>query len=159
MTWRRRRRFYVTLFSIASRVIYENNTHADFIVKLSQPIDLRTCPNREVGVCKVSCSSPPLESLNAMDFTPFAEHPMIYRNLISPQFVDDCTDVVCGRSPPLPVGITNFETSTMCRWSSGNFSLSSQFFEFLSLKVLHVSFEHSTTPTNVVLHFRKNFQW
>jgi len=69
-------RFYVTLFSNASREIYENNTHAGFTVKLSLPIDLGTSPNCEVGACEVSCSSPLLESLNAVDVTPCADHAM-----------------------------------------------------------------------------------
>ena len=32
--------FYVTLLSNASLDIYDQNTHADFTVKLAQPIDL-----------------------------------------------------------------------------------------------------------------------
>jgi len=34
--------FNVTLLSNASREIYNMNTHADFTVKLAQPIDLGT---------------------------------------------------------------------------------------------------------------------
>ena len=90
--------FYVTLFSNASREIYEN-THADFTVKLSRPIDPGTSPNWEVGVCEVSCSSPPPASLNTVDFTPCADHAMIYCNIISPQFVADST-VRCIRTFP-----------------------------------------------------------
>ena len=73
------------LFSNASREIYENNTHADFTVKLSRSIDLGTSPNYDVGVCEVSFSSP--QSLNTVDVKPCADHAMIYCNLISPQFV------------------------------------------------------------------------
>ena len=58
--------FYETVFSNASMEIYDNNTHADFIVKLSRPFDLGTSPNWEVGLCEVSCSSPKLEYLNAL---------------------------------------------------------------------------------------------
>jgi len=79
--------FYLTLFSNASREIYENTTHADCTVKLSQTIDLGTSPNWEVGVCEVSCSSPTHASLNTVDVTPCAEHAMIYCNIISSQFV------------------------------------------------------------------------
>jgi len=32
--------FYVTLFSNASRDIYEQNTHDDFTVKQAQPVEL-----------------------------------------------------------------------------------------------------------------------
>ena len=78
--------FYVTLFSNALREIYENNTHADFTVKLWRPIELGTSPN-----CEVSYSSPPPASLNTVDVTPCADHAMIYCNILSPQFVADST--------------------------------------------------------------------
>jgi len=50
--------FYVTLSSNASRDLYEQNTHADFTVKLAQPLDLVSTSNWEVGLCEISCSSP-----------------------------------------------------------------------------------------------------
>jgi len=37
--------FYVTLFSNASREIYEQNTHADFTVKVAQHIELGSTSN------------------------------------------------------------------------------------------------------------------
>jgi len=91
--------FYVTLFSNAWRDINENNTHTDFTVKLSRPIDLGTSPNWEVGDCEESSSTPPPASLNTVDVTPFADHAMIYFNLISPQFFGDRT-VSCMRTFP-----------------------------------------------------------
>ena len=42
--------YYVTMFSNASLDIYEQNTHADFTVKLEQTIDLGSTSNREVGL-------------------------------------------------------------------------------------------------------------
>jgi len=51
--------FYVTLLSNASRDIYEQNTHADFTVKLAHPLDLGSASNWDVGVCEISCSSSP----------------------------------------------------------------------------------------------------
>jgi len=50
--------FYVTMFSNASRDIYEQNTHADFSVKLAQPVDLGSTFIWEVELCEISCSSP-----------------------------------------------------------------------------------------------------
>ena len=44
--------FYVTVKSNASRDIYDLNTHADFAVKLAQPIDLGTTSKWEVGFAK-----------------------------------------------------------------------------------------------------------
>jgi len=52
-------KFYVPLLSNASRNIYEQNTHADFTVKLEQPIELGSTSNWEVGVCEISCTSSP----------------------------------------------------------------------------------------------------
>jgi len=73
------RHFYVTLFSKASRDIYEQNTHADFMVNLTQPLDLVSTSNWEVGLCEISCSSPPQMGVEATA--------LIYCNLVSPQFV------------------------------------------------------------------------
>jgi hypothetical protein len=149
--------FYITLFSNASRNIYENNTHADFTVKPSRTIDMRTSQNWEVGVCEISSSSPTTASLNTVDVTPCADKAMIYCNIISPKFVADST-VRCMRMFP----------TTSCRhYEFRNVQYSPveqrqfQFIriEFLTLEGLHVPFEDSVTPTKVVLHFRKNYQW
>jgi len=56
MTSLDRNNFYVTLLTNASRDIYDQNTHADFTVKLAQPIDLGTISKWEVGVCEITCS-------------------------------------------------------------------------------------------------------
>jgi len=66
--------FYVTLLSTASRDIYDLNTHADFTVKLAQPIDLGSTSKWEVGVCEISCSPSPEG----------AKTVLLYCNLISP---------------------------------------------------------------------------
>jgi hypothetical protein len=148
--------FYVTLFSNSSQEMYENNTHADFTVKLSRPVDLGTSPNWEVGVCEVSCSSPLPESLNTVDVSPCAVYAMIYCNLISPQCVGHST-VRCMRTFP----------TTSCRYHEfrnihyvlvEQWQVQSIRVQFLTLEGLHVPFEDSTTRTNVVLHFCKNYQ-
>jgi hypothetical protein len=140
--------FYVTLFSNESQEIYN---------KLSRTIDLGTSPNWEVGVCEVSCSSPLPEYLNTVDVTPCADHAMIYCNLISPQFVGDST-VRCLRTIPNNSGghhvLRNVQYVPVEQRQ-----IQSIRFEFLTLEELHVPFKDSTTPTNVVLHFRKNYQW
>ena len=73
--------FYVTLFSSASRDIYEQNTHADFTMKLAQLVHLISTSNWELGVCEMSCASPYIEETPAL----------IYCNLLSLQFVGDST--------------------------------------------------------------------
>jgi len=66
--------FYVTPLSNASLDIYDLNTHAEFRVKLAQPIDLGSTSNWEVGVCEISFSS-----------SPEGARPVrIYCNVISP---------------------------------------------------------------------------
>ena len=75
--------FYITLFSNALREIYEQNTHADFTVKLAQHIDLCSNSNWELGLWEISISSSPHMG---EDVTP-----LIHCNLVSPQSVGDNT--------------------------------------------------------------------
>jgi len=70
--------FYVNRFSKASHDIYEQNTHADFTVKVVQPVDLASNSNWYLGLSEISCSSTPIgEETTAL----------MYSNLISTQFV------------------------------------------------------------------------
>jgi hypothetical protein len=146
--------FYLTLFSNALREIYENNTHADFTVKLSRPIDGRNSPNWEVGVCEVSCSSP--QSLNTVDDTPCADHALLYCNIISPQFVGDST-VRCMRRFPT-TSCQNYEFRNVQYVPVEHRQFQSIGIEFLTLERLHVPFEDSITPTKVVLYFLKKYK-
>ena len=146
--------FYVTLFSNASREIYENNTHADFTLNLSRTIDGRTSPNWEVGVCEVSCSSP--QSLNTVVVTPCAVHALLYCNIISRQFVGDST-VRCMRTFPT-TSCQNYEFRNVQYVPVEQRQFQSIGIEFLTLLGLQVPFEYSITPTNVVLYFLKNYQ-
>jgi len=148
--------FYVTMFSNASREIYENNKHADFTVKLSRPIDLGTSTNWEVGVCEVSCSSPPLEAPHAVDVKPCADHAMINCNLISPQFLGDKT-VRCMRTFPT-ASCRHLEFRNVHYVPVEQRQFQSIRIEFLTLEGLHVTFEDSETPTKAVLQFLKNYQ-
>jgi len=145
--------FYVTLFSNASQEIYENNTHAEFTVKLSRHFDLGTSPNWEVGVCEVSCSSP--QSLNTIDVTPSADHSMIYCNLISPQFIGGST-VRCMRTFPT-TSCRHYEFRNVQYVPVKQRQLQSIRIEFHTLERLHIPYEDSITPTKVVLNFRWNY--
>jgi len=136
--------FYVTLFSNASQDIYDNNTRADFTVKLSRPIHLGTSPNWKVGVCDVSRSSPPLESLNTVDVTPCADHAITYCNLISPQCVGDST-VRCMRTFPT-ASCRHHELLHFKYVPVEQRQLQSIRVVFLTFLVLHVPFEDSRTP-------------
>ena len=73
--------FYVTVLSNASRDIYDQNTHADFTVKLAQPIDLGTTSKWELWVCEISCSTSP-EGASPV---------LLYCKVITPQFLGDST--------------------------------------------------------------------
>jgi len=52
--------FYITLLSNASRDIYKQNTHADFMEKVSQPVDLSSTSSWELGLFEITFSTPPL---------------------------------------------------------------------------------------------------
>ena len=105
--------FYVTLLSNASRDIYDLNTHADFTVKLSQPIDLGTTSKWEVRVSEISCFSSP-EGASPV---------LLYCNLITPQFLGDST-VRCIRTfrlYPNAMCSKSFGTCNSCRWSNADY--------------------------------------
>jgi len=142
-------KFYVTLLSNASREIYDLNTHADFTVKLAQPIDLGTTFKWEVVVCEISCSSSP-EGASPV---------LLYCNLITPQFLGDST-VRCIRTfrlYPNPMCQHEFKNIQYVPVEQRRFQ--DIRIEFLSTEGLHITFADSTMPTKIVLHFRKNYQW
>ena len=138
--------FYVTLFSNASRKIYgKDNKLSAFTVKLAQPIDLRSHNNWEVGICEIWC---PPSSVGEI-------HSLVYCNLISPQFINDNL-VRCLRSCIIPFTKVFNEIFYV--------PVEKQRFqeiriEFLTLEGKRITFKDSKTPTKVVLHFRKNYQW
>jgi len=141
--------FYVTLFSNASRNIFERNTHADFTVKLAQAVDLRSTSSWEVGLLEISCSSLPME-----EETP----DRIYTNLASPQFVGDST------VSTLRTFVFPSSSSSSCQHEFRDVyyvPVDQRRFqdiriELLTAEGLHIPFEGSTTHTKVVLHFQKN---
>ena len=130
--------FYVTLFSSSSLKIYTRNTIAAFTVKLTQPIDLGSNDNWEVGVCEISCPPP-----NVGTGKPFVVvgDTNVLRTFITPS--SHCeykfTEVYY-----VPVEQRNFQDIRI---------------EFLTLYGNRVKFKDSTTPSKVVLHFRKNYRW
>jgi len=141
--------FYVTLMSTVSRDIYDLKTHADFTVKLAQPIDLGSTSKWEVGVSEISCSSSP-EGANPV---------LLYCNLISPQFLGDST-VRCIRTFLLyPNAMCQHEFQNVQYVPVKQRRFQDIRMEFLTTEGLHIPFEDSTMPTKVVLHFRKNYQW
>jgi len=79
--------FYMTLLSNASRDIHDQNTLADFTVKLAHHIGLGSTSNWEVGVWEISCISSP-EGASPV---------LLYCNVISPQFLVEST-VLCIRT-------------------------------------------------------------
>jgi len=141
--------FYVTLLSNASRDIYEQNTHADYTVKLAQPIDLGSTSNWEVGVCEISCSLSP-EGSNPV---------LLYCNVISPQLLGDST-VRCIRTFQVyPNAMCQDEYQNVQYVPMEQRKFQEIRIEFLKTEGSHIPFDDSTMPTKVVLHFRKNYQW
>jgi len=138
--------FYVTLLSNASRDIYDQNTHADFTVKLAQKIDLGSTSNWEVGVCEISCSSSP----------EVASPVLLYCNVI---FLGDNT-VRCLRTFRLyPNAMCQHEFRNVQYVPVEQCRCQDIRIEFLTADGLHIPFADCTMPTRVVLHFRKTYQW
>jgi hypothetical protein len=82
---------------------------------------------------------------------------MIYCNIISPKFVADST-VRCMRTFQT-TSCRNYEFRNVQYVPVEQRQFQSIRIEFLTLEGLHVPFEDSVTPTKVVFHFRKNYQW
>jgi hypothetical protein len=139
--------FYVTPFSTASRDIYDQNTHADFMVKLAQPVDLGTTSDWEVGVCEISCSKSQLVDT----------HALIFCNLIAPQFVGDST-VRCMRTFFVTDISNHREFQNVYYVPVEQRRFQDIRIEFLTSDGLHIPLQDSITPTKRVLHFHKNYQ-
>jgi len=82
---------------------------------------------------------------------------MIYCNLISPQFVGDSTVRFMRTFPTTSSRLHEFRNVHYVPVENRPFQ--SIRVEFLTLEGLHVPFEDSMTPTKMVLHFQKNYQW
>jgi len=142
-------KFYVTLLSNASRDIYDQNTHADFTVKLAQTIDLGSTSNWQEGVCEIWCSSSPERS----------SHVLLYCNVISLQFLGEST-VLCIRTFRLyPNAMCQHEFRKVQYVPVEQRRLQDIRIEFLTTECLHIPFADSTIPKRVVLYFRKYYQW
>jgi hypothetical protein len=98
--------FYVTLFSTASQHIYPDNTHYDFIVELTQAIDLGSNDKWEVGLCEYACTPPKFGTHQAFDIVGQSRG-LIYCNLTAPQFVGDQL-VRCLRTITIPSQYRNY---------------------------------------------------
>jgi len=137
------------MLSNPSREIYDLNTHADFTVKLAQPIDLDTTSNWEVGVCVISSSSSPEVAIPDL----------LYYNIITPQFLRDST-VRCIRTFRLyPNAMCQHEFRYVQYVPVEQRRFQDIRIEFLTTEGLHIPFSDSTMPTKLVLQFRKNYQW
>ena len=134
---------YITVYQCLTRNLREQYTPIS--LKLSRHINLATSPNWEVGVCEVSCFSPPLKSINTVDVTPCANHAMIYCNLISPKFVGDST-LRCMRTFPT-ASFRHHEFRNVHYVPVEQRKFQSIRVEFLTLEGLHVPFKDSMTPT------------
>jgi len=149
--------FYVTLLSNTSKSLYPDNTIAAFTAELARPVELGYSDNWEVGVCEFS--SPP-NSVGTFKHTTVVGDTteIIYCDLISPQYV--------GRA------LFRFMRTFIYPSLSGQHVFDYVYYlpvdkrtfksirrEILQLTGKPVEFKSSTTPSKVVLHFRRVSAW
>jgi len=146
--------FCITLFSNASQKLYPKNTLSEYTIQLVRRIDLGSTDNWEVGLCEFSCP-PPLRSGNIKPIDVIGENNvMVYCDLITPQFVGD-DYVRCLR--------TFIHPSKSCDYAFHNIyyvPVEKRTFQDISILIKdingkHIAFRSGTTPTKVVLHFRR----
>jgi len=149
--------FYVTLFSTASQHIYPDNTHYDFIVELSQSIDLGNNDRWEVGLCENACPPPKLGTHQAFDIVG-QSRALIYCNLIAPQFVGGQL-VRCLRTITSP--------SQYCNYSFHNIHyvpVEKRLIRHVHIQIKTAdgkttAFPDGRSPSVIVLHFRRVRTW
>jgi len=149
--------FNVTLLSNTSKNLYRDNRIAAFTDKLARPVELGYSDNWEMGVCEFSY---PPNSVGTFKHTTVVSDTtgLIYCDLISPQYVGR-TLVRCMRTfiyPSLP-GKHVFDNVYYLPVEKRTFK--SIRIEILQLTGKLVEFKINTTPSKVILHFRRVSTW
>ena len=145
--------FYVTLLSNASSNIYPENTLTSFTVHLARPIDLGSTHKWEVGICEFTCQPQYVGTFKPLRVIGDT-NALIYCDLISQQFFGN-KYIRCLRTFITP--------STHCEHIFKNvyyMSVEKHAFQDVTIQILTlegqpIKMPASTTPTKIVLHFRR----
>ena len=149
--------FYVTLLSNTSKNLYADNTIEAFTVELLRPVELGSSVNWEVGECEF-CSPP--KSVGTFKHTTVVGDTtgLIYCDMIYPQYVGRAL-VRCMRTFTYPSlsGQHVFDNVYYL-------PVEKRTFKIIRMEALHstgkrVEFKSSTTPSKVVLYFRRVSTW
>jgi len=147
----------VTLLSNTSKNLRPDNTIAAFTAELARPVELSSSENWEVGVCEFSY--PPNIVGTFKQKTVVGDTTgLIYCDLISPQYVGRALD----RSMrtfiyPSLSGQHVFDNVYYLPVEKRMFK--SIRIDILQLTGKPVDFKSTTTPSKVVLHFRRVSRW
>ena len=149
--------FYVTLLSNTSKSRYPDNTIAAFTAELARPVKLGYSDNWEVGVFEFSY---PPNSVGTFKNTTVVGDTtgLIYCDLISPQYVGRAL-VRCMRTF-IHLSLSGqhvFDNVYYLHVEKRTFK--SIRIEILQLTGKPVELKSSTTPSNLVLHFRRVSTW
>jgi len=149
--------FYVTLLRNTSKSLYPHNTIAAFTAELARPVELGYSDNWEVGVCEFSYTPNSVVTFKHTtvvgDTTGF-----IYCDLISPQYVGRAL-VRCMRTFIYPSHSGQHVFDNVYYLPIEKRTFKSIRIEILQLTGKPGEFKSSTTPSKVVLHFRRVSKW
>ena len=148
--------FYVTLLSNTSKNLYPDNTIAASTAELARPVELVYSDNWEMGVCEFSY---PSNSVGTFKHTTVVGDTtgLIYCDLISPQHVGRAL-VRCMRTFIYP-SLSGQHVFDNVYYLPVEKRIKSIRIELLQLTGKPVEFRSSTTPSKVVLHFRRVSTW
>ena len=148
--------FYVTLLSNTSKNLYPDNTITASTAELARPVELVYSDNWEMGVCEFSY---PSNSVGTFKHTTVVGDTtgLIYCDLISPQHVGRAL-VRCMRTFIYP-SLSGQHVFGNVYYLPVEKRIKSIRIEILQLTGKPVEFRSSTTPSKVVLHFRRVSTW
>jgi len=124
--------FYVTLLSNTSKNLYPDYSIAAFTAELARTVELGSSDNWEVGVCELS-------------------YPWRHYRLISPQYM--------GRAQVRCMRTFIYSSLSGQHVPGEKRTFKSIRIEILQLMGKPVEFKSITTPSKVVLHFRRVSPW
>jgi hypothetical protein len=147
----------VTLLSNTSKSLYPDNTIAAFTAELARPIELGYSDNWEVGICEFSY---PPNSVGTFKHTTVVGDTtgLIYCDLVPPQYVGRAL-VRCMRTFIYPALSGEHVFDNVYYLPVEKRTFKSIRIEILQLTGKPVEFKSSTTPSNLVLHFRRVSAW